>query len=221
MYGLQMAQSFVTSRAARNVLLITAETYTKFIHPRDRTVRALFGDGGAATLIGSTNGDGEIGDFVMGSDGGGAKNLIVPAGGWRHRASPETAEEHTDEAGCVRSQEHLFMDGPAIFAFAISTVPKAIDKLFAKNGLSADDIDWFVYHQANRFMLEQLAIRSKVPSDRMVIDVEEVGNTVSASIPIAVQRAVEAGRIRAGQRLLLVGFGVGYSWGVCCVTWGG
>lgn len=218
-YGLQLAQALVASRAARHVLLITADTYSKYIHPRDRTVRALFGDGAAATLIGPSRGAGRIGTFVVGTDGAGAMNLVVPAGGLRTPRSAETAEEWTDEAGCTRSQDHLFMDGPAIFTFAITTVPRAVKSLLEKAGLTAGDIDWYVYHQANKYMLENLAKRSKVPDEKMLIDVRDIGNTVSASIPIALQRAVEAGQIRSGQRLLLVGFGVGYSWGVCDVVW--
>jgi 3-oxoacyl-[acyl-carrier-protein] synthase-3 len=218
-YGLQMAKAFIVSGEARNVLLVTGETYTKFIHPRDRTVRALFGDGAAATLIGhAAEGDG-IGQFELGSDGAGAQNLIVPAGAARVPCSRETSQEYTDNAGCVRSRENLFMDGPAIFTFAISAVPKMVDALLKKTGFTANDIDWFVYHQANRYMLEELARRSQIPADRMIIDLADVGNTVSASIPIALQRAVAKGQIRPGQRLLLAGFGVGYSWGACDVVW--
>jgi 3-oxoacyl-[acyl-carrier-protein] synthase-3 len=219
-YGLQLAQSLVAGGAVRNVLLITADTYTKFIHPRDRTVRTLFGDGAAATLVGPATGTGRIGRFVVGSDGKGAGNLIVPAGGARLPASEATAVEVTDEAGCTRCGQNLFMDGPAIFTFAISVVPRAVDRLLTEASITVDKIDWFVYHQANRYMLEQLAKRNKIPLEKMVIDVEDLGNTVSASIPIALQRGVEAGRIRCGHRLLLVGFGVGYSWAACDMTWG-
>jgi 3-oxoacyl-[acyl-carrier-protein] synthase-3 len=219
-YGLQIAQSLVAGGSARQVLLITADTYTKYIHPRDRTVRTLFGDGAAATLVGNSQGQGRIGMFDVGTDGKGAKNLIVPAGCARLPVSEQTQQEVTDEAGCTRSQQNLFMDGPAIFTFAISVVPRAVKKLLAKASLSLDQIDWFVYHQANRYMLEQLARRSKIPAEKMVIDVDDIGNTVSASIPIALQRGVEAGNIQPGDRLLLAGFGVGYSWATCELTWG-
>ena len=134
--------------------------------------------------------------------------------------SSETAQELTDDSGCTRSKDNLYMDGPALFSFAITTVPRTIKSLLKKANLSPDEIDWCVYHQANKFMLEHLAKRSKIPNEKMIIDVETVGNTVSASIPIAVQRAVEAGKIHAGHRLLLVGFGVGYSWAACHIVWG-
>ena len=112
------------------------------------------------------------------------------------------------------------MDGPAIFSFAITTVPRTVKRLLEKSALSPDDVDCYVYHQANKYMLEHLAKRSRIPKEKMIIDVETVGNTVSASIPIAIQRAVEGGRVRAGDRLLLVGFGVGYSWAACTLIWG-
>ena len=218
-YGLQMAKSFITAGTAHNVLLITADTYCKSIHPRDRAVRTLFGDGAAATLIGSTEGVGQIGQFVLGTDGAGAKKLIVPSGGFRTPRSAETAVEATDDAGCTRSRDNLFMDGPAIFAFAVTTVPRTLAALLQKSGLAVDSVDWYVYHQANKYMLEHLARRSKIPPEKMLIDVDVVGNTVSASIPVAICRAVEAGKIQPGQRLVLVGFGVGYSWGACDIVW--
>lgn len=219
-YGLQLAKSLVQSGCARYVLLITADTYSKYIHPKDRTVRTIFGDGAAATLIGATTGHGRIGNFIVGTDGAGAEKLIVPAGALRNPMSDEALRETTDIAGCTRSQANLFMDGPAVFTFAISTVPKMLDALLEKSGLSRDNIDWFVYHQANKFILEQLARRSKIPIEKMIIDMDDLGNTVSASIPIAIHRAVNAGRIFSGQRLLLAGFGVGYSWGLCDLVWG-
>jgi len=219
-YGLYMAKCFIESGGARNVLLITADTYTKYIHPRDRTVRALFGDGAAATLITHSAGQGSIGRFVLGTDGAGAEKLIVPSGGLRMPRSPATGQERTDAAGCTRSADNLFMDGPAIFAFALDTVPSTIAAVLKESDLTAEQIDWYVYHQANKFMLEALAQRSDIPLAKVVMDFEDTGNLVSTSIPVAMQRYVEAGKIRPGDRLLLVGFGVGYSWAACVMTWG-
>ncbi len=218
-YGLQVASSLVGSGVARNVLLITADTYTKYIHPRDRTVRTLFGDGAAATLVGAARGAGSLGPFEIGTDGAGAENLIVPSGGLRRPRSAETAREVTDPSGATRSADHLFMDGAAVFTFAITTVPPTVKRLLQKSALTVDDVDAYVYHQANKYMLEHLARRSRIPSDKMIVDMETVGNTVSASIPIATHRAVERGRIRPADRLVLVGFGVGYSWAACTMTW--
>ena len=215
-YGLYMAKQFIASGTARNVLLITAETYSKYINPADRSVRLLFGDGAAATLVG-TETDGSIGEFVLGTDGSGAEKLIVPSGCAKLARSPETAQEFTDSSGCVRSKDNLFMDGMALINFAMRTVPPMIDSLLEKEELSTDDIDWFVYHQANEFMLRKLAGNSKIPWEKIVLCMEAIGNTVSASIPIAMAETIESGQLQPGQLLALVGFGVGYSWGACTV----
>jgi 3-oxoacyl-[acyl-carrier-protein] synthase-3 len=218
-YGLQLATVLANTGQARNVLLLNADTYTKYIHPRDRSIRPLFGDGAAATLVGPARHGGSIGSFIVGTDGSGAGNLCVPSGGSRLPRSAATARETTDANGCTRSQDNLFMDGPAIFSFATKVVPPLVESLLAKSSLSPGDVNWFVYHQANEYMLERLARRSEIPAAKMIIDVHSTGNTGSPSIPIAIQRAVEMERIRAGQRLVLVGFGVGYSWGACDLVW--
>ncbi len=219
-YGLQIAACLIDSGSARHVLLLTADTYSKYCHPRDRMVRPIFGDGAAATLLGpSGHSLGAIGDFVCGTDGAGAKNLIVPSGGSRMPRSATTAQEVCDDTGCVRSHDHIFMDGPAIFGFAITTVPEVVARVLQRAKLTTADVDWYVYHQANKYMLENLAQRSQIPWEKMVLALEDVGNTVSASIPLAIQRYVETGKIRPGQRLMLIGFGVGYSWNACLVTW--
>jgi 3-oxoacyl-[acyl-carrier-protein] synthase-3 len=220
-FGLQLAKGLILSRAARNVLLVTGETYTRLIHPADRTVRALFGDGAAATLVGAAGGGaGVIGEFMVGTDGSGGPSLIVPSGGARLPRSAITATVQRDEQGCLRSQDHLFMDGQAVFAFTLNRVPAAIAALLQKAGLTRDAVDWYVFHQANKFMLENLAKCSRTPLDKMVFHLAEIGNTVSSSIPLALEAYVESGRIRPGQQLLLAGFGVGLTWAACLVTWG-
>jgi 3-oxoacyl-[acyl-carrier-protein] synthase-3 len=220
-YGLQMAKSLVLGQAARHVLLVTGETYSKLIHPRDRTVRALFGDAAAATLVGASEGGrGEIGQFVVGTDGSGAQSLIVPSGAFRLARSEATREEFSNAHGCIRSQDNLYMDAHAVFSFSLNTVPRAIAALFEKSGLTQDDVDWYVYHQANQFMLEALATCSNIPPEKMVYYLEDVGNVVSSSIPLAIEAYVQSGRIKPGQTLVLVGFGVGFTWAVCSLTWG-
>jgi 3-oxoacyl-[acyl-carrier-protein] synthase-3 len=216
--GLQLAKSLVESRAARNVLLLTAETYSKLIHPDDRTVRTLFGDAATATLIAARDdATAGIGQFVVGTDGNGAPSLIVPSGGFRLPHSPATAVEQVDEQGRVRSQDHLFMDGQAVFAFTLNMVPRAIAALLKKSDLSRDAVDWYIFHQANKFMLENLAKCSKIPPAKMAYHLAEVGNTVSSSIPLTIEAYLQTGRIQPGQNLLLAGFGVGFTWATCMV----
>ena len=217
-YGLFMAKQFIEAGTAKNVLLITADTYSKYIHPQDRSVRPIFGDGAAATLIGSVDSpDAGIGPFILGTDGAGSQKLIVPSGAFRLPRSPETALESMDVVGCVRSKDNLYMDGMALMNFAMDVVPSTVEKLLEKASLRDEDIDWYVYHQANRFMMKHLAGASNIAWERMVYAMEDIGNTVSASIPIAMARYITEGEIKPSQKLALIGFGVGYSWAACTV----
>lgn len=218
-YGLFLAKQMIVTGAARNVLLITAETYTKYIHPNDRVVRPLFGDGAAATLIGRDAPNGIIGQFVLGTDGQGGEKLIVPAGASRLPCSDETAEEVTDLGGSIRSKNHLYMSGMALMNFGVNVVPHAVHQIMQSESLEMDDIDWFVLHQANRFMLEHLTNACGIPWDKTALFFEEIGNTVSATIPIVMAEYLKDGKIIPGQKLLLAGFGVGYSWATCMIDW--
>jgi 3-oxoacyl-[acyl-carrier-protein] synthase-3 len=217
-YGLALAKSLVEAGTAENVLLITADTYTKFINRRDRSLLTLFGDGGAATLVGSAPAESElIGPFVLGTDGRGANQIIVKAGGLRCRPTPETAVEREDQSGNWRSDENLFMDGADVFGFALKTVPQAMNQLLEKSGLTSEQIDFVIPHQANKFMLERLRAKMKIPAEKFWIDMEHCGNTVSSTIPIALESAMQQGRVKTGDRVALIGFGVGYSWGAVMV----
>lgn len=219
-YGLSIAKCLVESGTCKNILLLTAETYSKYINPRDRLNRPLFGDGAAATLISeSGSSPGRIGDFVFGTDGSGARNLIVPAGAARTPASPSISNQHVEQNGCVRAPHQLFMDGAAVFAFAVSTVPKSIQALLDKTGLSISDIDFFIFHQASRFMLEHLLKKLGLPPEKAPFFMEEVGNTVSATIPILLRAHAEQGRFKPGAKMMLIGFGVGYSWAAGLIEW--
>ncbi len=217
-YGLTLAKGLVATGTATHVLLITTETYTKHIHPMDKSVRTIFGDGAAATLISLSDTE-RIGRFVLGTDGKGYDKLIIPAGGSRLSSSSETAVECTDESGNTRSPNHLFMDGTEIFNFTISTVPRLVIETLDRNGLSLDDVDLFVFHQANKYMLDFLRKKCKLPVSKFYMNFEDCGNTVSASIPIALARAVQDGSLKQGMKVMLVGFGVGLSWGATVITW--
>src|SRR5437660_4636911 len=217
-YGLAMAKSLVEAGTCRNVLLITSDTYTKWINPKDRSTRTLFGDGAAATFVTGIDSETElIGPFVLGSDGSGVKDIVVPAGGFRRPITPETSVENQDETGSWRSQENLYMNGGEVLAFTLRTVPPVIDELLQKSGLTLDDIDLVIPHQANKFMLDRLRAKLKIPAEKYWIDMKESGNTVSATIPIAIETALKQKRLRPGDRALIAGFGVGYSWGAAMI----
>lgn len=215
-YGLAVAKSLVVAGIARNVLLLTAETYSKYIHKNDKSNRTIFGDGASASLI--CNEGHTIGNFDLGTDGSGNDVLIVPAGGSRIPHSPETAIDEEFE-NSIRSKNNLYMDGPEVFNFTIKVVPQSIKNLLEKSKLVLEDVDLFVFHQANKFMLDFLRKKVKIPEDKFVIDLKEVGNTVSSTIPIALKRAEESGRLKPGDKVLLIGFGVGLSWGSCILDW--
>ncbi len=216
-YGLSLAKGLIESGQASNLLFLTAETYSKFLHPGDKSVRILFGDAAAASIIRAIDTDSNshlIGPFLFGTDGSGGANLIVPAGGCRQPLSEETALAITDDQGNTRSPEHLSMDGAEIFAFTLRVVPEVINDFLKKTSLAMDDFDLFVFHQANQYMLNHLRRRLKIPEDKFCLSFQYSGNTVSSTIPIALQDAIRKGRLKPGQRVMLVGFGVGYSWGV-------
>ena len=212
-YGLAIANGLIVSGAARNVLLVTADTYSKFIHPLDKSVRTLFGDGAAATLITrSEEAGGRIGPFVFGTDGGGADRLMVKAGGLRHPSNAETAKEREDGAGNVRSDNNLYMDGAAVMTFTLREVPRVFRQLLAVSGYEGDDLDFVVLHQANKFMLDALQKKIGLEDAKFPRDFRTIGNTVSSTIPFVLAGLVETSRLRAGSRLMLIGFGVGLSW---------
>ncbi len=217
-YGLSLAKGLIEAGIVGNVLLITAETYTKFINPRDRSVRTIFGDGAAATLVSKTeDGRENIGPFFLGTDGEGSEELIVPAGGMRRPLDTDAVVEYEDKMGNIRSDRDLYMNGTEIFNFTLRSVPKLVGELLEKASFTLDEIDYFIFHQANRFMLETLRKKIGIPPGKFCINMEMSGNTVSSTIPIAMEVAYNEKAFKAGDRLMLVGFGVGYSWGGVCV----
>ncbi|WP_077036114.1 ketoacyl-ACP synthase III [Pelomonas sp. KK5] len=218
-YGLSLAKGLIETGAARCILLLTADTYSKYIHPMDKSVRTLFGDGATATaLMPDETRQNSVGPFVFGTDGSGAKHLIVPAGGFRRPADDASAQEVTDASENVRSANHLYMNGAEVMAFTLREVPRSANDLLGKAGLVADDIDYFVLHQANRFMLESLRKKLKISADRMPMHLEAVGNTVSSTIPLTLHAMLKQGQLKSAKRLMLIGFGVGLSWSACILN---
>jgi 3-oxoacyl-[acyl-carrier-protein] synthase-3 len=219
-YALSLAKGLIESGSARCVLILTADTYSKYIHPLDKSVRTLFGDAGAATaVVAEDRATPSIGPFVFGTDGGGAQHLIVEAGGFRVPRSEATAAEVEDSSGNIRSRENLFMNGAAIMTFSLKEVPRAAAELLEKAKLSRDEIDYYVLHQANKFMLDALRKKLGIPAEKMPICVEQYGNTVSSTIPIVLSEMRQAGQLTEGLKLMLIGFGVGLSWSACLINW--
>lgn len=207
-YGLAMAKGLIAADVAHNVLLLTAETYTKYIHPQDKGNRTIFGDGASASLI-STEGFAEIGEVVVGTDGSGAGNLIVRSLGARHKEPMN--DLHVDEEEGLISGDHLYMHGGNVFNFTADVVPPMVEELLNKSGLTQDDVDLWVFHQANKYMINYLRKLLDIDKEKFYLYMEKVGNTVSSTIPIALVEARHEGRLKGN--VLLAGFGVGLSWG--------
>lgn len=207
-YGLAVAKGLVLGGIAKNILLLTAETYTKYIHPSDKGNRTIFGDGATATLV-SDNGFAEIGEFGLGTDGSGAAQLIVKTG--CARQLKQVNDYCVDEDGNIHSSDHLYMNGKAIFDFTSDIVPPLIEETLQKNGLKMDDVDLFVFHQANKYMINYIRKLMGIDKEKFYIYMEKVGNTVSSTIPIALCEAAKEGKLKGN--ILLAGFGVGLSYG--------
>ncbi len=216
-YGLSLANSLLQSGAANKILLLTADTYSRLIHPLDKSTRTIFGDAGTATLL-SKNSNARLHSFVLGSDGSGAEQLMVKTGGARHARADQPAAS-IDDSGNVLDPSCLYMNGPEIFNFTIKAVPKLVQGVLEKAGLTLDQVDLVVFHQANAFMLEHLRRKLGIPPEKFMVHLEYCGNTVSSTIPLALDAALQTGRLRPGMKVLLAGFGVGYSWGGCILEW--
>lgn len=207
-YGLAVAKGLLLSGVASNVLLLTAETYSKHIHPRDKGNRTIFGDAAAATLI-SLEGFAKIGDFVLGTDGSGYESLIHKSGAWRQN---QALHDLTfDESGNPHTGDAVFMDGRAIFDFTADVVPSMVERTLQKNKCTPEDIDLYVFHQANKYMINYLRKLMGISKEKFFVFLQDVGNTVSSTIPIALYEAKKEGRLHGN--IVLAGFGVGLSYG--------
>ena len=203
-YGLSLAKGLIESKQARNILLITSETYSKYLGSKDRSVRTIFGDGAAATHIYANEEGYGMSSFELGTDGSGKDNLIVEGGGARN------PQNH---------MSHLKMDGPEILEFTLNAVPKCVNSLLKKESLEYKDIDHFIFHQANKFILSQLRRKLAIPKEKFCINMSDYANTVSATIPMAIEKLSRDNILHSGQKILLCGFGVGYSWGAGIMDW--
>jgi len=215
-YGLAQAKALIAGGLASNVLFVVSETYSKHIFEKDIANRAIFGDGAAASIISASDTEG-IHEFSFGTNGSGRDNLIVKNGGLRHKTEvdPEEIQYGTQSS---YTENHLYMNGPVIFNFTIEYVPKLVANTLTANKLSIDDVDFFIFHQANKFMLNYLRRKCKIPKDKFYVDMEESGNIVSGTIPLGLKKCLDKELVKSGQKVMLVGFGVGYSWGATVIT---
>jgi len=208
-YGLSLAKAMVESSIAKNVLLITSETYSKFIHPKDKGNRTIFGDAASASLI-SDNGFAKIGNFIFGTDGSGWEQLIVRNGAAKNRQ--KQGVDLYDGDVFLKNDDNLFMNGNAIFNFTATVVPELVQNTLIANALISDQIDTYIFHQANKYMLNYIRKKMEIPEEKFFLYLEKTGNTVSSTIPIALHEFI-LNRIKLPSRVLLAGFGVGLSWG--------
>lgn len=214
-YGLSMAFAYASVPGIRNVLLLVGETMSKTVSQKDKVSTPLFGDAGTASLVCK----GVFGEsvFSLNSDGSGSDVIKMPYGGYRQPSCEEGFVEHIDDDGNVRSGEQFFMDGMAVFNFGIKEEPRDIKKLLAECGMTVDDIDLLIYHQANKFMTDFFSKKLKVPKTKTPYCLYKYGNTSSASIPLTISSELyEDYPERA--KTILSGFGAGLSWGSALVN---
>ena len=209
-YGMAMAKGLIAAGIAKNVLLLTAETYNKYLHPSDKSNRSIFGDGAAACLV-SAEGFAEIGEFSLGTDGSGANNLIVKTGASRQKEA--TGKFVEDDEGHVWYDDYLYMNGGSIFNFTLDAVPAMIKEILEKNQLENEQIDYYVFHQANKFMLNTIRKVCVLPKDKFYVNLATTGNTVSSTVMIGLKECIDNGTVKAGDKVMVSGFGVGLSWG--------
>jgi 3-oxoacyl-[acyl-carrier-protein] synthase-3 len=213
-YGLGLAKGLIQSGQANNVLFLTADTYSKLIHTKDKSNKTLFGDAATATLVSSTAPKERLSfdllDFCYGTDGSGYDNLIVKNSGAKRYAA-ESSDILDEEGKYIKNDSYLYMDGTKIFNFTSFNVPPMIQNILEKNRLTDQDISFYIFHQANSFMLDFIRKRCKIDKDKFFVSMDDVGNTVSSSIPIALKRLIQ--KNVDFNHILLCGFGVGLSIG--------
>ncbi len=210
-YSLSIAEGLIATGNANNILILNSEAITKTIHPLDKANRAIFGDAGAATWIKNNNNNFKS-RFVFGTDGSKYNQIIIKYGRERFPLSRFNESDFIDEHGNIRNNSKFFMNGTEVFNFSVKKAPELINSLLNVYNLHISDIDLFVFHQANAIILETIGRKLKIPKEKLVIEIHNTGNTVSASIPIALRKSIEKEVLKRGYKILLAGFGVGFSW---------
>ena len=211
-YALNMGAQAIRSGSIRNALIIGSETLSRFVNWKDRNTCILFGDGSGAFVLQASERPGGVLSAVMHSDGSGGDLLTLPGGGSRYPASESTVHE---------GKHYIQMDGKEVFRFATRVMASATMEALDAAGLTVDEIRWVIPHQANIRIIEAAARGLKLPMDRFVVNLDRYGNTSTASIPIAMVEAIEKGQIKNGDKLVMVGFGAGLTWGALAAEWTG
>ncbi|PCI96762.1 MAG: 3-oxoacyl-ACP synthase [Flavobacteriales bacterium] len=210
--SLSIAKGMIEGCGLKNVLLLCVSTITKEFHKKDFNSKYLFGDAATATLVGSREEFG-IGNFVFGTDGSRSDYIIIRDGGGRNPIDENSFTEEINEYGNVTCKANFYMNGAGVFLFGMKTVPKLIENILEKNKAAFDEIDYFVFHQANHLLLEILRKKIKIPANKFIIHLENTGNTVAATIPIALNSILKNGVAKSGDTILFAAFGTGLTWG--------
>jgi 3-oxoacyl-[acyl-carrier-protein] synthase-3 len=212
-YALSLAKGMIESQQVKNVLIITSETYSKYINNKDKSVRTLFGDAACCTFIQSKEANEElINKVIHGTDGSGAEHLIVPHGAQRNPINESSFVEEMDTSKNLRSPSNLYMNGGAIYTFTLTKIPKVFNQILDSNDLTIDDLDLVIFHQANKFILDAMQRKLKIPDEKMHRSYMEYGNTVSSTIPIGIKIEQDTKDETDKKIALILGFGVGLSW---------
>lgn len=213
LYGLNLADSLIGAGQTRKVLLVTSEAITKTLHEKDKANRAIFGDAGVATLISARKDSSMASDFVFGTDGSKHEHIIIRQGRERFASLSFEEGDFIDAQGNIRNHRNFYMNGTEVFNFSVARAPELVNDLLSRYQVTMDQVDLFVFHQANRIILETIGRKLKIPAEKLVIEMQDTGNTVSSSIPIALQKLEQKGILKRGMTIMLAGFGVGFSWG--------
>ena len=217
-YGLSIAKALIEGLKMKTVLFLTGSTLTKYLNKKDKASRMVFGDGASATLISSGDQKSHIGNFIYGTDGNDASKIMIKDGGEKYPLSESSFIEKKDEYENIYSDANFYMDGVSVFLFTMEKVPPLIEETLGKNNLQQNEIDLYILHQANNFVNEQIRKKMGIAPEKFFYYVENCGNTVQSTIPIALHEAIRTGKAKKGDKILLAGFGVGLSWAATVVT---
>lgn len=214
-FALSTAFAYASMEGVNRVLLLDGETFSKIVNKRDKVDWPLYGDGATATLV--EKGDFEESVFILRSDGSGEDAVKIPSGGMRNPVTSESVIESVREEGNVRNDLEVFMDGMEVFNFAMSVVPKSVKEIAKVTETTLDDIDWLVFHQANKFMTDFFAKRLKFDMNKVPYCIQKYGNTSSTSVPLTIVSELHD-KVKDGDRVVMCGFGAGLSWGTARVV---